>query len=175
MKIDERMLELLYRSFDDDLSASEKAELDAALAESEDLRRENAKIAGMRKAIASSGAEGFGYMFAERVMRRIEAERAGAFERAGSAERAGSTERAGSVELAGRPAAEKETAPSLFESLLRAFRPVAMAGAVAVLALMVYNIVDSRDVSLSAALGLQETTLEEALDSPLASVLEELS
>ena len=54
-------------------------------------------------------------------------------------------------------------------------RPVALAGAAAVLALMVYNIVDSRDVSLSAALGVPRTTLEEALDSPLASVLEELS
>ena len=86
MKIDERMLELLYRSFDDDLSASERAELETALAESEDLRKENARIAGMRKALAASGAKGFGYMFTERVMRRIEAERAGSEERSGSEE-----------------------------------------------------------------------------------------
>jgi hypothetical protein len=169
MKIDEKILELLYRSFDDDLSGAELAELEAALAVSEDLRREKEKIASMREAVSASGAKGFGYVFAERVMRRIEAERAG------SVERAASVPRAGSAELAGRPAAEKETAPSLFESLIRAFRPVAMAGVAAVLALMVYNIVESRDVSLSAALGVQNTTLEEALDSPLASVLEELS
>jgi hypothetical protein len=169
MKIDERILELLYRSFDDDLSGAELAELEAALAASEDLRKQREEIASMRKAVSDSGAEGFGYMFAEKVMRRIEAERAGV------AERVGSVERAGSAELAGRPAAEKEAAPSLFESLLGAFRPVAMAGAVAVLALMAYNVIDSREVSLSAALGLPETTLEEALDSPLASVLEELS
>jgi hypothetical protein len=157
MKIDERILELLYRSFDDDLSGAELAELEAALAVSEDLRKEKEKIVSMRRTVSESGAKGFGYMFAERVMRRIEAERAGA------------------TELAARSAAQKETPTSLFESLVRAFRPVAMAGAVAVLALMLYNIVDSRDVSLSAALGIQETTLEEALDSPLASVLEELS
>ena len=162
MKIDERILELLYRSFDDDLSGAEVAELEVALAVSEDLRREKEEIASMRKTVASSGAEGFGYMFAERVMKRIEAERVGSVERAGAAQRAEQS------------AAVKEGAPSLFESLLGAFRPVAMAGAIAVLALMVYNVVDNRDLSFAAALGISDTTLEEALDSPLASVLEEL-
>ena len=157
MKIDERILELLYRSFDDDLSGAELAELEAALAASEDLRRQRDEIASMRRTVSESGAEGFGYMFAERVMRRIEAQRGGAVERAGESE------------------ALKGAAPSVFDSLLRAFRPVAIAGAAAVLALMAYNIVDNREVSFSAALGVQETTLEEALDSPMASVLEELS
>jgi len=157
MKIDERILELLYRSFDDDLSGAELAELEAALAVSEDLRKEKEEIASMRKTVSASGAKGFGYMFAERVMKRIEAERAGSAEPAGT-----------SVEV-------KEGAPTLFESLLRAFRPVAIAGVAAVLALMVYNIVDNRDLSFSAALGVPEITLEEELESPLASVLEELS
>jgi len=169
MKIDERILELLYRSFDDDLSGAELAELETALAASEDLRKQKEEIASMRKTVSESGAEGFGYMFTERVMRRIEAERAGAMERAGA------TKSAASAKVTGRPDAVKEAAPSLFDSLSRAFRPVAMAGAVAVLALMVYNIVDNREVSFSAALGVPETTLEETLDSPLASVLEELS
>ena len=151
MKIDERILELLYRSFDDDLSGSELAELEAALAVSEDLRKEKEEIASMRKTVSASGAKGFGYMFTERVMKRIEADRAGSSE------------------------VVKEGAPTLFESLLRAFRPVAIAGVAAVLALMVYNIVDNRDLSFSAALGVPETTLEEELESPLASVLEELS
>ena len=151
MKIDERILELLYRSFDDDLPGRELAQLEAALAVSEDLRRAKEEIASMRETVAASGAAGFGYMFTERVMKRIEAERSGS------------------------SGAEKETAPNLFESLLKAFRPVAVAGVVAVLALMVYNIVDNRDLSFSAALGVPETTLEEELESPLASVLEELS
>ncbi len=151
MKINERILELLYRSFDDGLAAPERAELEAALAASEDLRRQKEEIAHMRSAVSASGAGGFGYMFTERVMKRIEAERASS------------------------PAVGKGTAPALFESLLRAFRPVAIAGAAAVLALMVYNIVDNRDISFSAALGVPEATLEEALESPLDSVLEELS
>ncbi len=105
----------------------------------------------MREAVSASGATGFGYMFTERVMKRIKAER---------------TRSSG---------AEKEIAPTLFESLLKAFRPVAIAGVAAALALMVYNIVDSRDLSFSAALGVPEATLEEALGSPLSSALEELS
>jgi hypothetical protein len=151
MKIDKRILELLYRSFDDDLSGAELAELEAALAVSEDLIKQKKQIASMRKEVSASGAAGFGYMFAERVMRRIEAERSGS------------------------AGVERRIAPTLFDSLLRAFRPVAIAGVAAVLALMVYNIVDNKDLSFSAALGVPEATLEEALESPLASVLEELS
>lgn len=151
MKIDERILELLYRSFDDDLTAAEVSELEAALATSQDLRKKKEEIASLREAVSASGAEGFGYMFTDRVMKRIRSERAIS------------------------SAAEKEKAPALFESLLRAFRPVAIAGLAAVLALMVYNIVDSRDISFSAALGVHGATLEDALESPLDSALEELS
>jgi hypothetical protein len=151
MKIDERILELLYRSFDDDLSGSELADLEAALAVSEDLRREKDKIASVRETVAAGGAEGFGYMFTERVMKRIEAERTSS------------------------SAARNDTAPTLFESLLRTFKPVAVAGVAAVMALMVYNIVDNRDLSFSAALGIPAATLEDTMESPLASVLEELS
>jgi len=151
MKIDERILELLYRSFDDDLSSSDLAELESALVVSEDLRKEKEQIASMREEVAASASAGFGYMFTERVMKRIRKERARS------------------------SGAEKGIAPSLFESLLKAFRPVAIAGVACVLALMVYNIIDSRELSFSAALGMPQTTLEEALESPLASVLEELS
>jgi hypothetical protein len=151
MKIDKKIMELLYRSFDDDLSDRELAQLEAALAASEELRTQKTEIASMRKAVADSGAAGFGYMFAEGVMRRVEGE------------------------CSGSNMVEREAAPAVFDSLMRAFRPVAIAGAVAVLGLMVYNIVDNRDLSFSAALGMPQSTLENTLESPLDSVLEELS
>jgi anti-sigma factor RsiW len=146
MKIDKGILELLYRSFDDDLTDRERAKLEKALASSEALKVERERIASMREAVSASRASGFGYMFTERVMKRVR-----------------------SADLA------DETTPAFFESLSRVFRPVAIAGLAAAVALMVYNIVESRHLSFSAALGVPEVTLEEVLESPLDSVLEGLS
>ena len=143
---DRKMLELLYRSFDEDLTGAERAALDDALAASGELRAEKERIASMRKAIAAGRATGFGYMFAERVMKRIRSR--------------------GDVE---------EATPAFFDSLFRVFRPVAIAGIAAAMAVMVFNIAQNRNLSFSAALGVPETTLEEVLDSPLDSVLEGLS
>jgi hypothetical protein len=144
--LDRRILELLYRSFDEGLSGEERTTLDAALAGSEELRLERERIASMREAVAASGASGFGYMFPERVMKRVRSEQAG-----------------------------RESGPALAEALSRVFRPVAFAGVAVALSLMIYNVAKSRDLSFSAALGAPEVTLEEALESPLDSVLEGLS
>jgi len=144
--LDRKMLELLYCSFDRRLTDEEREKLDAALASSKELRAERERIASMRRDISASKASGFGYMFAERVMKRVRSE--------------------DWVE---------EASPVFFESLSRVFRPVAVAGVAAALALMVYNIVENKDLSFSAALGVPEVTLEEVLESPLDSILEGLS
>jgi anti-sigma factor RsiW len=75
--MEERILELLYRSFDGELDPGERAELEAALAGSPELRRERDELLAMRGKVASSASGSFGPFFAERVMRNIREEREG--------------------------------------------------------------------------------------------------
>ena len=69
--MDKKIVELLYRSFDDELSQAEQQQLDQALLESKDLREEKTRIAQMRTAISDSGEKSFKPFFAEKVIRRI--------------------------------------------------------------------------------------------------------
>lgn len=68
--------ELLYRSYDTELSAGEQTRLDKALADSPSLRRERDEIAALRDAASSSATPGFGPFFADRVMAAVESEAA---------------------------------------------------------------------------------------------------
>jgi hypothetical protein len=144
--MEERILDLLYRSLDEDLGQEERAELDAALAGSADLRRERDELLAMRGKVATSAAESFGPFFAERVMRNI------AEEREGQAEGA-----------------------RFFESLQYAFRRVALVAAAVVAFLLIYNMNQGGSVSVAAAFGAEDTaTIEEVLTAPVEEMLEEL-
>jgi len=70
--MNDRMLELLYRSFDNKLSALEQAMLDKTLADSAEFRAEQARILKMRTTLSDHSRQGFSLGFAERVMGRIE-------------------------------------------------------------------------------------------------------
>jgi anti-sigma factor RsiW len=72
--MNDRMLELLYRSFDSELSPLEQAMLDKTLAESPELRAEQARVVSMRTTLSDHTRQGFSLGFAERVMGRIEKE-----------------------------------------------------------------------------------------------------
>ena len=139
----DKLLELLYRSFDDELTVQEADELAEALNRSEELRAERERIAEMRRALGSVN-EDFGPFFAERVMNRLEA----------------------------RPA--ENGLENLFQSLLLSFRRVALAGAIVAVGLLSYNLISTGDLSLNGAFAATETTLEDVLQSPLATTLENI-
>jgi anti-sigma factor RsiW len=144
--MNERMLDLLYHSFDGELTAGERKMLEDALAASEELRRERNDIMTMRKRISTGGPESFSPFFIERVMQRV-----ATLTEAESGSRA------------------------LQEWLVGAFKRVAIAGAAVAIGLVVFNLVQTEDVSFAAALGMSEISLEEMLELPVDSILEGLS
>jgi hypothetical protein len=74
--MNKKMLELLYRSFDDALTQAEQLQLDDALTKSTELQEERDRIVHMRAMISDGSVPSFHPFFAEKVMRRIrEAER----------------------------------------------------------------------------------------------------
>ncbi len=105
-----RLLKLLFRSLDSELSSPDRARLEAGLRESEELRRRRTEILAVRRAAADSAAGKFGPGFADRVL---------------AAARAG-----------GRP----EPVEPVFEALLTVFKPVAVAAAALLVLLVIYSV-----------------------------------
>lgn len=66
-----KILDLLYRSFDQQLEPKEQQRLDETLAQSAELRAEQERITRMRVMISDSSVPSFHPFFAEKVMRRI--------------------------------------------------------------------------------------------------------
>lgn len=144
--MNERILGLLYRSLDEELTADDGRELREALAASEALRHEKGRIEAMRKMVSASGKETFKPFFAERVMRRVIELREGS-----------------------------NGVRTLQEWLSRVFRRVAIVGAAVAVGLVVLNLVQADGVSLAAAFGISEVPIEEILELPVESILEDLS
>jgi anti-sigma factor RsiW len=140
--MNKRMLGLMVKSLDGELTAVERLDMNAALAESAELRDELARLVAVREAVAASGRTSFGPFFAERVMHRIRTE--------------------------GRAAREE----SFLGALFSAFRPVAIAAAAVVVGLAIYNSTRTDDVSVAGALGVPQVTLEEIMEPPVETVLE---
>ena len=67
-----KILDLLYRSFDDSLTQVEQQRLDQALSDSKELREEQIRITQMRSMISDSSHKSFHPFFAEKVLRRIQ-------------------------------------------------------------------------------------------------------
>lgn len=136
-KQDEKILELLYRSFDDDLSEKEQSILEDSLKDSEELRQERTKIISQRQAVSESAAQSFKPYFAERVMQRIDS------------------------------LSEKNGLEKFYETLKAMFRRFAIAGAVILIALIVYNLKIGEGVSSEEIFYAADTTVEEIRDLPL--------
>jgi hypothetical protein len=141
--MDKKIQSLLYRSFDEDLSAENKELLRQALLQSEAFRDEKEKIANLRQTIKKGNMSSFKPFFAERVLNRIH-------------------------ELT-----EKKNEASFFNDLLLIFRPLAIAAIILIIIIGSYNIRSSGEVSLEGALAVPEVTLNDAYAGSLASVLEE--
>lgn len=69
--MNQKLLSLLYRSFDEPLSPAEQKQLDQALSESTALRAEKKRIEQLRSIIAQSGQRTFRPFFAEKVIQKI--------------------------------------------------------------------------------------------------------
>lgn len=133
-----KILDLLYRSFEEELEEKEQKQLEEAIKNFEELRREKGQISVMRKTVSDSAARSFKPFFAERVMNRIiEAE-------------------------------EKERSlAAIYEPLKAVFRRLAIAGAIVMIALIVYNLGIGESFTLDEAFYVSELTLEEILPMPL--------
>lgn len=70
--MNEQMLNLLIRSFDENLSEVERTSLDKALAGSPELREEKKQLSQMRQMIGETAERKFKPFFSGRVMWRIE-------------------------------------------------------------------------------------------------------
>ncbi len=135
----DNMLTLLYRSFDDSLTAHEQQLLDEALALSSELRAEKKNIEAQRQLVSGIGEElSFRPFFAERLMNRITTEK------------------------------EKASYPDIFfETLLLLFKRVALAGAAACLIVIVYNLVLGENLKSNEAFYVSQVTYEQILEIPL--------
>jgi anti-sigma factor RsiW len=131
--MDQKILDLLYRSFDGQLLPEEQQRLEEALASSKQLRDEKERIVALRKTISGNAAQSFEPFFAERVMQRITAE----------------------MEQ------KLETVEDFFNSLLWSFRRVALTGAIAVLLLFANNLLRADDLSLDSLLAMPQLTIED--------------
>ena len=135
--MNKNILKLLYRSFDDDLNEKERNELEEALKSSVELRQEREKILAQRKAISESGAKSFKPFFAERVMAQIDT------------------------------LSDKTEMEPFYETIKSVFRPFAIAGAVAMVALILYNLGIGDILSTEEVFFASDATFEEILQLPL--------
>lgn len=137
MNMGKKVLRFLYRSFEEKLEEKEQKQVGEALIKSEELRQEKERIAAMRKAVADSAPRSFKPFFAERVMNQI---------------------------MAG----EKESPMvSVFEPLKAVFQRLAIAAAIVIVVLIVYNLSREESFTMDEAFYVSELTIEEILSVPL--------
>lgn len=135
--MDKKILELLYRSFDDELGEKEQKQLEEALKGSEELRKKKEKITTLREAVSKGAAQSFKPFFAERVVNRIQ-----------------------SLD-------EKNGLETFYEALKAVFRRFAIIGAAVMIVLIAYNLGTGDSLSSDEVFYASDTTYEEILDLPL--------
>ncbi|MCG8604095.1 hypothetical protein MJD09_03730 [bacterium] len=69
--MNEELLELLYRSFDSNLSKEDQALLSAGLSRDPELREEKKRVEQMRSMVSENAERSFKPFFSARVMRKI--------------------------------------------------------------------------------------------------------
>jgi DNA repair protein RadC len=132
--MNEKILEILYRSFDEKLNHLEQNILDKALQASEELRVQKEQIERMRSSLKDKKENGFSYMFADKVMRHIKNQE------------------------------EPADTQQFVEALYSTFRPFAIAATLLIIFLVSYNIIiDDTDLFSSSSQSTQ-ITLAEAFD-----------
>ncbi len=143
--MDKKILDLLYRSFENTLTPQERELLDSSLEQSEELRQEQAGIAAARQMITVNSRMSFNPFFAERVMRRIQ-------------------------NLREKP----DPAYDLFESLVYMFRRVAVACLIAVIILFSVQLFSKDNETSEINETISKMTLDDVLSSAFSPSLEDI-
>jgi hypothetical protein len=141
--MDEKILKLLYHSFDTLLTPEEQKILDQAVSQSEELKQEMEKIILIRKKVKANSVKTFKPFFADRVMQRIDRIK------------------------------NRNYNDLLGESLFRIFKPVMIAAVLLILIITSYNMTSTKQLSLEGILAVPEVTLEQAFDPSLAYNMED--
>ncbi len=132
------ILRLLYRSFEGRLSEKERTSLEKALEQSPELRAEKERIRQQRELLSEGAAGSFGPGFADRVMGRLDAAETGS----------------NGWDL-------------FYATLLTLFRRFAIAGGVALLLLLTYNLRLGDKLSPEEIFFASDATHEELKRLPL--------
>ncbi len=136
--MNKKISRLLYRSFEGRLKEKEQARLEKALERSPELRAERDQIHRQRKMLSGGAIGSFAPGFADRVMGRLDASAAGS----------------NGWEL-------------FYATLLTLFRRFAIAGAVAMLLLLTYNLHLGDKLSPEEIFFASDATHEELMRLPL--------
>jgi len=137
-KTHKKVLKLLIRSFDTDLSEKEKMRLDEALRHSKDLRKEKELILSRRQAVANSALKSFRPYFADRVMSQIAA-----------------------------MGSKNATQESFFDALMFGFKRLAVVGALVMIALLFFNVFQGHIIPVDEVFFASDLALEEILNLPI--------
>jgi hypothetical protein len=141
--MNDKILKLLYRSFDEKLTPAEQQQLKDALHHSKELQEEQKQIAEMRLKIKGCTTQKFKPFFVERVIQKLSQSH------------------------------EKENRKEVFfYSLISVFRPVAIVATILLLAIMSFNVIKTDRLSFAGAFATTEVSLEEAVDPMVSLVLE---
>ena len=132
--MDEKILELLYRSFDSDLKPDEQKKLDKALKNSKELLSYKEEILKMRTSLKQTETQSFGYMFADKVMHQI------------------------------NKLEDKSKDEQFFDSIISVFRPLAIAAAFLLVFLVSYNMITENGNLFYDSREIQDITLAEVFD-----------
>jgi hypothetical protein len=138
-----KIIKLLYRSFDGELTPEEKTKLKLALQNSSTLRAEKTRIEQLRGVLADQQTLSFKPFFADRVMQKI-------------------------MNLTD----SKSVHELFFESLYSLFRPVVIAVTILLFVLISYNLSKSDQITLNQALAQPEVSLEQLLN-PIEFLIED--
>ncbi|TFG94553.1 MAG: hypothetical protein E4H13_14715 [Calditrichales bacterium] len=140
--MDKYMIDLVYRSFDGKLSEQETARLQQGLTSSAELQNFQAQVSRMRDRVKSLPEPVFSYRFTEKVMQKIIS------------------------------AGQIDTQELFFNTIFRLFKPVAVGALMLILVIAVFNMASIGDISVEAALGVPDISLEDTFD-PVISLIAE--
>lgn len=137
-KTHKKVLKLLYKSFDTDLSKKKNLRLEKALDESKDLRDEKELILSRRESIKDGAEKVFRPYFADRVMAQIAA-----------------------------IGDKKDTQESFYDTLMYSFKRLAVVGALVMIALLFFNVIQGHIIPVDEVFFASDLTLEEILNLPI--------
>ena len=137
-KTHKKVLKLLYKSFDTDLSKKKNLRLEKALDESKDLKDEKELILSRRQAVTDSAEKAFRPYFADRVMTQIAA-----------------------------LGDKKDTQESFYDALMFGFKRLAVVGGLVMIVLLFFNVFQGHIIPVDEVFFASDLALEEILNLPI--------